>query len=130
MKKKKNQIHEFNMDIYPRVLWIVFDEPLEFINKYFDIPECDSDSWHKDGGILAQCVPTMDKTDGRLGILVMFRGKKTVSVSTIAHESVHVADYIFEEIGAYSQDFKERNEPYAFLVGYIADCIWGIVKSK
>lgn len=40
-----------------------------------------------------------------------------------AHEAVHVADYIFEQLDMYSQDFSSANEQYAYLVGWAAGCI-------
>lgn len=40
-----------------------------------------------------------------------------------AHEAVHIADYIFEQLGMYSQQFHDNNEQYAYLVGWAAGCI-------
>lgn len=40
-----------------------------------------------------------------------------------AHEAVHVADYIFDELGMYTQSFVNHNEQYAYLVGWAAGCI-------
>ena len=44
-------------------------------------------------------------------------------VGSIAHESVHAADMMFQYIGQAPEDFDSRNEPYAYLVGWIAGCI-------
>lgn len=41
-------------------------------------------------------------------------------VDTIAHESTHAADAIFDYIYALGQSFDNGNEPYAYLLGYIA----------
>ena len=34
--------------------------------------------------------------------------------------AVHVADYFCEQLGLYTQDFKDGNEAYAYLVGWAA----------
>ena len=39
---------------------------------------------------------------------------------TIAHESTHAADAIFDYIYASGQSYDNGNEPYAYLLGYIA----------
>ena len=44
-------------------------------------------------------------------------------VNTISHESVHAADMVFQYIGQFTEDFDSKNEPYAYLVGWIAGCI-------
>lgn len=64
----------------------------------------------------------MRHEDLQLGVLVAFQDED-VSVKTIAHESVHVADAMFDWCGIYSQGFDESNEAYAYLVGWAAECI-------
>lgn len=44
-------------------------------------------------------------------------------MNTVAHESVHAADMTFQYIGQFKEDFDSRNEPYAYLVGWVAGCI-------
>lgn len=41
-------------------------------------------------------------------------------VSTNIEDAVHVADYFCEQLGLYTQDFKDGNEAYAYLVGWAA----------
>jgi hypothetical protein len=45
-----------------------------------------------------------------------------MTCKTIAHESVHAAGYMFQHIG----QGIDSEEPFAFLVGWIADCCWKI----
>lgn len=44
-------------------------------------------------------------------------------MNTVAHESVHAADMTFQYIGQFKEDFDSRNEPYAYLVGWVAGCM-------
>lgn len=44
-------------------------------------------------------------------------------INTVAHESIHAADMTFQYIGQPKEDFDSRNEPYAYLVGWVAGCI-------
>lgn len=51
-----------------------------------------------------------------------------LSVGDIAHESVHVATELFSEIGAIHT--PDNQEPFAYLVGWIADCIHQVITGK
>ena len=37
-----------------------------------------------------------------------------------AHESTHVADIVWDAIGAIGEDSTQGNEPYAYLLGWVA----------
>ena len=50
-----------------------------------------------------------------------------MDTATIAHESVHVADYYFQVTGCNSEDFTDGNEAYAYLVGWAAGCIANVL---
>lgn len=64
------------------------------------------------------------KPDKKAGVLIRFKGKGALTVPNIAHEAVHAALEIFDYIGA-GADAKNQ-EPFAYLVGWIADCIWKV----
>lgn len=66
------------------------------------------------------------REDGKYGILIYI--KKKLEVKDIAHESVHAAATLFEDIGAYF-DF-DNQEPFTYLVGWIADCISQVNSGK
>lgn len=59
-------------------------------------------------------------------VLVMVR--KNASAGVIAHEAVHIANYIFKRIDA--QLDINNDEPYAYLLGWIVDCITNILKKS
>ena len=59
------------------------------------------------------------KTDGKYCIAFRDNSSKTANIQ--AHEAVHLASYIYQDIGAF-HDLKNQ-EPFAYLVGYIAELI-------
>lgn len=75
---------------------------------------------------------SLKPTDGYLGLT--FDHKKDIYVaikpdshpSTIAHESVHVANYLYDIVGA-EVDIR-NDEPYAYLIGWIVEQIY-IIKD-
>ena len=73
-------------------------------------------------GVLATC-PVIRKSDGKKGVVVIILDWDELIPGDEAHEAVHAADYMFDELGMYSQSFAEHNEQYAYLVGWIAGCI-------
>ena len=122
---KKNKLYEFNPQIYPRKLWVLFKPSYETINKLF----------HQDGKPLpfeqfdkmSRCqqngstMSVVSRETNDIGVVIIFWSKP--KISTISHESVHACDYIFDELGMCTQSFEETNEPYAYLVGWVSGCI-------
>ena len=73
-------------------------------------------------GVLATC-PVIRKSDGLKGVVVIILDLNELIPGDEAHEAVHAADYMFDELGMCLQSFAEHNEQYAYLVGWIAGCI-------
>lgn len=61
------------------------------------------------------------KPDIKGGILIRFRNKKAMTTSIISHEATHAALEIFDYVGAVVD--PKNQEPFTYLVGWIADCI-------
>lgn len=122
---KKTIIHEFDPQIYPRLLWVVKGGSLEEIRKTLEFPELDEDQ--ENGG--AVTIPVRRKTDSRLGYCVWFPKSGDIRRGDwIAHESTHVAICIFNDIGG--NITYEDQEPFAYLVGWVFGCIDMIRKWK
>lgn len=120
---KKLIIQEFDPQIYPRLFWVCLNanakdlsDLFEFNGEYKDLVESIEKSY-------AVTSIVRRRKDGRYGAIVYSKNKKFITGSVIAHESVHVADIYFQELGMISQDFNTGNEPYAYLVGWAAKCI-------
>lgn len=114
-------IHEFNLEIYPRTLWVTSDATPEELSQLFP-----TDS---DGNIINWlegiegfgCEMTVYSEPKKLGgMLMRFENLEAMTPAHIAHEAVHAADDIYYFIGA--RPDVCNNEPYAYLVGYIIDC--------
>ena len=69
------------------------------------------------------------RKNNNIGVLIILNSEYLTNdnygyiISTVAHESVHAADMMFQYIGQTPEDFDSRNEPYAYLVGWVAGCI-------
>ena len=123
---KKLQIHEFNPVIYPFKLWIVVSKDLKAINEsfttlegnevYFDVP-VGTDAW-------VGHIPL--KYDGLNGILMVFKNKKEITVSNVAHETNHALKVIWDYLG----EETIGDEANAYLAGWIAECIWKVKLNK
>lgn len=120
----KNTIHEFPCGIYPRVIWVSTGASLQSLNDFFEAKYSEIDA-STDAEVTNN---RRIKPDVKGGILIRFQSKKSMTTSTIAHESVHAALEIFDYVGAIV-DCKNQ-EPFAYLVGWIADCINQVKTGK
>ena len=116
-------IHEFRPDVYPRKLWVCLNASSEELLSTFDfIPHSNGLSYAIENN-KASTSSVVKKDGGFMGVLVFSSNRRLLDIEVISHESVHVSDYFFEELGMCSQSFSEQNEPYAYLVGWAAKCI-------
>ena len=125
----KIRIEEYDCKIYPRLLWVSFNaNPKDLDSQFYVVDGVSFEEAFKAsfGGATTR---VRDRETNHYGVIV-FTSKSKFTVGQIAHESVHAADCIFEDLGMVSQDFVEANEPYAYLVGYIADCVEETMKNK
>lgn len=137
--QKNAEVLEYVFKIYPRRMWVSdgiegLDELFTFLSLTDNVTEAkdayDNLIKDKEDNNCTVCVmPVLRKDDLKYGALVVIMNKKDVTTGVVAHESVHVADYICEQLGIYSQGFRDGNEAYAYLVGYVADCISDSIKE-
>lgn len=124
-------LQEFGNDIYPRRLWIatswedVKDKFVCHKNDYKPIEECEGGDAYT-----YQCV--MHKKSRKYGTLILFilEGKILGSdiVGRIAHESLHAANSVFNELGiAYD---LSNDEHAAYMVGWVAKCCWKVLQKE
>lgn len=120
----------FDPIIYPRNLWVSISPDINTIKKYFEISDKDEKEYIN---YIKLCnaigFAVVEKKSNFQGILMVFRNKKDFTIKTIAHEATHIADYFYDEIGAYGQSYKDKNEPFCYLVGWAAECL-GKVKNN
>ncbi len=82
--------------------------------------------WDDGCDAIVDCV--YDKQRNLEGVLIRFENRKAMNVGNISHESSHIAMEIFKYIGA-EVDLSNQ-EPYSYLVGWIADCINQVKTGK
>ena len=121
--KKPVDIYEFNPEIYPRLLWVCQCSDASDMIDAFDMGATIDELNNMLEFSSATVTGVERNQDGKYGVLVFYKSKKNLTGSVIAHEAVHVADCIFAQLGMVKQDFTEKNEPYAYLVGWAAKCI-------
>jgi hypothetical protein len=121
--KKKNHTYEFDPQVYPLKLWVCSNATKEGLNDEFEFLQGNAGVAEALEENFATTSSVRRKSDGELGVLVYASKKSYLTGSVIAHESVHVADYYFQELRMLSQMFEAGNEPYAYLVGWAAKYI-------
>lgn len=129
MSDSKTQVHEFPLGIYPRRIWIAYKYKKQDIKDMFssrDLSELDLDEEVGEEASSSVYPNVMFRENGYYGVLILV--KTRLSVGQIAHESGHVATELFSQIGAYLD--PNNQEPFMYLLGYIADCIDKVIKNK
>jgi len=120
MKVKKVQIHEFDPVIYPRKLWIVVTDKPKILSDNFDyINDEDNSPFDTSHAFVFNCQHNKSKLKG---VCICFTKKATINYKNVSHESVHVASNIFEDCGMSMGFSNGKDEHFAYLVGWIAEC--------
>lgn len=117
-------IHEFDPQIYPRLLWVTYGCPTPVLKDMFGDEAKDMDKTSNAEVINCRRM----KPDVRGGILIRFRSKSDMKMENIAHEAVHAALEIFDYVDARIE--YDNQEPFAYLVGWIADCCQKVKYGK
>lgn len=120
---KKIEIHEFYPTVYPRRLWVLKGGNLKDINKAFG--ERDGSEIYieieKGNEPKATTLKVWHRSTGKYGVLVWIQQR--IDVDAVAHEAVHVASCIFDDCGMSMGFDGGKDEHFAYLVGFAADCI-------
>jgi hypothetical protein len=127
------KIIAYSPEIYPIYLYVGTRDNLEEANKLFDAYDTISDaanntnpgkiSFEKDT-TTAITIAVREIATGSIGLLILIdlerSGSMSTETETISHESVHVADGMFDHLGLTKSTYEEGNEHYAYLVGWVA----------
>lgn len=122
-------LQEFKTEIYPRRLWVAtsWEEVKDKFTTYGEY------EFKKVGDAYAVTYPQiLRKATGKYGVLIVFYDSDKLSgskiVENIAHESLHAANAIFNELRVeYS---LTRDEHAAYTVGWIAKCCWKVLQKE
>lgn len=133
------KVYKFKCDIYPPTVFITDETDIEVLKSKYIF--CDLNTLTQENSNASNILhdsmetsiiigmPVMEKRTNSLGIILIINDIDSVNIEEIAHEAVHVADYIYQFIGGYSQDFKDGNECYAYLVGWAASRINEVIEN-
>ena len=126
MEKSKTQIHEFHPEVYPRRVWIVKGGKLDALKDMFCKRDMSDINFE---GLYEGYVDSVQRReDGAYGELIWFPQVTAMPTSHICHEATHAAIDIFDDCGCRID--AENQEPFAYLVGWIADCIDQVKRGK
>lgn len=129
-------IHQFDPIIYPCRLWVAihpaFEEVKEMfygLNSEMERVEITESGYLPDHFVVARTYTVSDKKTGWIGVLMCIWKPKQFNTKLLCHESAHCADFICENFGIETGKF-DSGEPYAYLIGWIADCIEKVKLNK
>lgn len=124
---KKVEIHEFDPVIYPRKLWVIFTNDAKILKDNFD-SQCEYEESINTSE--AFVFPCSHKESGKLGACVVFMKHEYATIKNIAHESVHIASQIFSDCNMTMGFSEGKDEHFAYLTGWAADCINQVKTGK
>lgn len=122
LKNDMKKIFEYDPVIYPRKIWVSIGASTEELSAEFEGIEDMDDS------AIAVTYHTFNKNNNLGGVLIRFNKKGDITASIAAHEATHAALDIYEYVGAKAD--VENQEPFAYLVGFVTDCIWSSKNNK
>lgn len=116
----KVKIHEFDLGIYPRKIWIAITTENKF-DGFSELSEMDESV-----GAVTEHAYNNETKKG--GIFIRFAKRNDMSAEYISHEACHAALGVLEYIGA-NVEFSNQ-EPFCYLVGYISKCCEQVKNNK
>lgn len=126
---KKTIFREFDPVIYPIKVWVAVcphhtDVMRRFyaIDEYGQVADFTKEILADDFCTIATTFPVAAKKDRQGGLLVHIYRNNRLSTNYITHEAAHCADFFAEKLGLSTGKFHD-GEAYAYLLGWIAECI-------
>jgi len=136
MSKAKPVFHEFDPIIYPFKIWVATNPEYSQVARKFLIIDSsgnidnfrEKDLSNPDNSRAARTFVVSNKID-QMGVFICVFSKREMTAKYIAHESAHCADFFAEQLGLTTGKFYE-GEAYAYLIGWITNCIERAIKYK
>ena len=118
----KKGYYEYDPVIYPRKLWVMPQATETDINKCFTGMNGEKLSVDDDDYFGLTFSNVMSKAGNKYGVLVVFKGKASMTMGNICHESSHVLD-AFMDVLPLAREPRGHNEHLSYLLQWIGDCI-------
>ena len=140
MNKKKMIVDKYNT-VYSFDVYVVLNPSKDELDKLFKWSENDNIKSEKnDNSIYDEknkkysaysCIGVIDKSNGRRCFVVIINSIGTdelFDINTVSHEAFHIT---MELLDACDMQYSEDNcEAYAYLQGYITECIYKTAKKE
>lgn len=140
MNKKKMIVDKYNT-VYSFDVYVVLNPSKDELDKLFKWAESDNiKSKENDSSIYDEknkkysaysCIGVIDKSNGRRCFVVIINSLGTdelFDINTFSHEAFHIT---MELLDACDMQYSEDNcEAYAYLQGYITECIYKTAKKE
>lgn len=140
MNKKKMIVDKYNT-VYSFDVYVVLNPSKDELDKLFKWSESDNiKSEENDNSIYDEknkkysaysCIGVIDKSNGRRCFVVIINNIGTdelYDINTVSHEAFHIT---MELLNACDMQYSEDNcEAYAYLQGYITECIYKTAKKE
>ena len=140
MNKKKKIVDKYNT-VYSFDVYVVLNPSKDELDKLFKWSESDNIKSEKnDNSIYDEknkkysaysCIGVIDKSNGRRCFVVIINNigsDELYDINTVSHEAFHIT---MELLNACDIQYSEDNcEAYAYLQGYITECIYKTAKKE
>lgn len=124
-------IDSYDMNIYPRKLWVATGWGDAITRRFVSDDENRSELADVGDGYGAATYAVQERKTGLYGSLVVFKDVGDIGgsqiVANIAHESLHAMSNVFRDV-CVEADY-DNDEPMAYLVGWCAKCCWKTIQK-
>lgn len=132
MNKKKMIVDKYNT-VYSFDVYVVLNPSKDGLDNLFKWEENDSSIYDEKNKKYSaySCIGVIDKSNGRRCFVVIINSLGTdelFDINTISHEAFHIT---MDLLDACDIQYSEDNcEAYAYLQGYITECIYKTAKKE
>ena len=140
MNKKKMIVDKYNT-VYSFDVYVVLNPSKDELDKLFQWSESENIKSEKNDNSIYDdknkkysaysCIGVIDKSNGRRCFVVIINNIGTdelYDINTVSHEAFHIT---MELLNACDMQYSEDNcEAYAYLQGYITECIYKTAKKE
>lgn len=131
----KSVIYEFDPVIYPFKLLVSKNFDVEELGgMYYCIDDDENlidspEAFTPNRRTIARTIQCAPKDGSETFYLVLLYRPEVIGTGTLAHESLHIANFVGEWLGFLPKKANE-DEPQAYLVQWISNCIDMVMKGK
>lgn len=133
-REMKSVIYEFDPVIYPFKLLVSKNFDTEELGKMFYCVDDDEnlidspEEFVPQRRTIARTIECAPKDGSETCYLVLLYHPKVIGLGTVAHESLHIANFVGEWLGFLPKKANE-DEPQAYLVQWLSNCIDMVLKG-